>query len=157
LNRAVPELKNPRIDEYFTIAGGNFDDAGRVSSRIKSILKEIDFPREAIRRAALVTYEAEINIVSYARTGFIRLRVGEDRVVIDVIDEGDGIPDIELALQEGYSTATPKIREMGFGAGMGLSNIKNFSDVFHISSDINRGTYLQMTIYTDSEVSGGKV
>jgi anti-sigma regulatory factor (Ser/Thr protein kinase) len=157
LKQVVPELENSLIDEYFVIAGGNFDNAGKVSSRIKAILKDVDFPRESIRRVALVAYEAEINIVSYARTGFIRLRVAKDRAIIDVIDEGDGIPDIDLALQEGYSTATTRIREMGFGAGMGLSNIKNFSDVFYISSDINKGTYLQMIIFTENDLPGGRV
>jgi anti-sigma regulatory factor (Ser/Thr protein kinase) len=80
----------------------------------------------------------------------IRLRVVPDSILIEAIDEGQGIPDIELAMQPGYSTATQKIREMGFGAGMGLCNIKSFSDIFHISSEVGKGTHLKMIIKTNS-------
>ena len=133
----------------FAVIGGNFDHAGEVSSGIKAILKRIGLPSDVIRKASLVAYESEINIVSYARKGMIRLRVVPDSVMIETIDEGPGIPDINLALQPGYSTATDKIREMGFGAGMGLCNIKSFSDIFHISSEIGKGTCLRMIIKTN--------
>lgn len=132
----------------FTVVGGNFENAGEVSSSIKMILKEIGFSRDIVRKAALVTYESEINIVSYARKGLIRLRVMGDCILIEAIDEGQGIPDIELAMQPGWSTASQKIREMGFGAGMGLCNIKSFSDLFHISSEVDKGTHLRMIIKT---------
>ena len=133
----------------FAVIGGNFDHAGEVSSGIKAILKRMGLPSDIIRKASLVAYESEINIVSYARKGMIRLRVVPDSVMIETIDEGPGIPDINLALQPGYSTATDKIREMGFGAGMGLCNIKSFSDIFHISSEIGKGTCLRMIIKTN--------
>jgi len=133
----------------FAVIGGNFDHAGEVSSGIKAILKRMGLPSDVIRKASLVAYESEINIVSYARKGMIRLRVVPDSVMIETIDEGPGIPDINLALQPGYSTATDKIREMGFGAGMGLCNIKSFSDIFHISSEIGKGTCLRMIIKTN--------
>lgn len=130
----------------FAVTGGNFDHAGEVSGSIKSILKQMNLPSEVVRRVSLVAYESEINIVSYAKKGMIRLRVVPESVLIEAIDEGQGIPDINLAMQPGYSTATDKIREMGFGAGMGLCNIKSFSDAFHISSEIGKGTYLKMII-----------
>jgi len=133
----------------FAVIGGNFDNAGEVSSGIKAILKRMGLPSDVIRKVSLVAYESEINIVSYARKGMIRLRVVPDSVTIETIDEGPGIPDINLALQPGYSTATDKIREMGFGAGMGLCNIKSFSDIFHISSEIGKGTCLRMIIKTN--------
>ena len=93
-------------------------------------------------------YEAEINVVSYAKKAIVTLTVDPGKVHIEVKDEGPGIPNIDLAMQEGYSTADQKIREMGFGAGMGLANIKNYSDDFHIESEVGKGTCLKMTIQT---------
>ena len=120
--------KKPSFSDTFSVAGGNFDDAGRVSSRIKGILKKMCLPFDVVRKAAICTYEAEMNIVCYARRGDITLSVDEDHVTIEAVDEGQGIPDIDLARQAGYSTSTAKIREMGFGAGMGLGNIDRFAD-----------------------------
>jgi serine/threonine-protein kinase RsbT len=138
--------KEAPFSETFSIVGGNFDDAGRVSSRIKGILKKMCLPSDVIRRAAICTYEAEMNIVCYARRGDITLTVDNERVVIKVLDEGEGIPDIELAMQAGYSTSTAKIREMGFGAGMGLVNIDRYADDFNITSEVGRGTKLVMVV-----------
>jgi anti-sigma regulatory factor (Ser/Thr protein kinase) len=134
-----------------TVVGGNFDNAGEVSTRIKAILKQMGLSSDVVRKAALVAYESEINIVSYARKGMIRLRVVPGSIMIEAIDEGPGIPDIELAMQPGYSTASSRIREMGFGAGMGLCNIKSFSDIFQISSEVGRGTHLKMIIKTNND------
>jgi serine/threonine-protein kinase RsbT len=139
----------PLYEGSFTVVGGNFDNAGAVASNIKAILKKMDFASDIVRKASLVAYESEINIVSYARKGMIRLRVVPDCIMIEAIDEGQGIPDIELAMQPGWSTANHKIREMGFGAGMGLCNIKSFSDNFHISSETGKGTHLKMIIKTN--------
>jgi serine/threonine-protein kinase RsbT len=136
------------------VVGGNFDNAGAVSGSIKAILKKMNFSSEVVRKAALVAYESEINIVSYARRGMIRLHVVPGSIMIEAVDEGPGIPDIELAMQPGYSTASPRIREMGFGAGMGLCNIKSFSDTFKISSEVGRGTYLKMIIETNRDSQG---
>jgi len=141
--------EKPIYEGSFTVTGGNFDNAGEVSSNIKSVLKQIGLSSDVVRKAALVAYESEINIVSYARKGMIRLRVVSDCILIEAIDEGQGIADIELAMQPGYSTATDKIREMGFGAGMGLCNIKSFSDSFLISSEVGKGTHLKMIIKTN--------
>ena len=130
----------------FDVEGGNFDTAGTVSTRIKSILKENGLPSDVVRRSAIVCYEAEINIVSYAKKGLINLTITPQTVEIEVNDEGPGIPDIQKAMQQGYSTANQQIREMGFGAGMGLFNIKSYSDKFDISSEVDKGTSLKMII-----------
>ncbi len=146
-----PSVNKPEnsLNEYsFNIEGGNFNAAGTVSMRIKSILKEKGLPIDVVRKSAIVCYEAEINIVSYARKGTINLAVTPETVEIKVIDEGPGISDIELAMEPGYSTASQQIREMGFGAGMGLHNIKIYSDTFDISSEVNKGTFLKMIINT---------
>ena len=139
------------LNKYsFDVEGGNFNAAGSVSMRIKSILKEKGLPNDVVRKSAIVCYEAEINIVSYARKGIINLTVAPENVEIEVADEGPGIPDIELAMEQGYSTASQQIREMGFGAGMGLHNINFYSDIFDISSKVNKGTFLKMIINTKS-------
>ena len=130
----------------FDVEGGNFNIAGTVSTRIKSILKENGLPSDVVRKSAIVSYEAEINIVSYAKKGTINLTITPKAVEIEVSDEGPGIPDIELAMEQGYSTANQQIREMGFGAGMGLYNIKSYSDKFDISSEVDKGTFLKMVI-----------
>jgi anti-sigma regulatory factor (Ser/Thr protein kinase) len=144
--------EKPLYEGSFTVVGGNFDNAGEVSSNIKTILKQIGLPKDVIRKVALVAYESEINIVSYAKKGMIRLRVVPDCIMIEAIDEGQGIQDIEQAMQPGFSTANQKIREMGFGAGMGLCNIRSFSDIFHISSEVGKGTHLKMIIKANSTV-----
>ena len=146
--RPVCETKEKAVTQTYTIEGGNFNNAGLVSTSIKSILKKMDVPGEIVRRAAIVSYEAEINVVSYAKQAVVNLTVEPDFVQIEVDDEGPGIPNIELAMQEGYSTADRRIREMGFGAGMGLCNIKNYSDEFHIFSEVGKGTRLLMRIHS---------
>jgi anti-sigma regulatory factor (Ser/Thr protein kinase) len=136
--------REPLYCQSFEIRGRDFVGAGKASITIKGILREIGVPPAVIRRAAIASYEAEMNVVLYARQGTMRLRVapGEVRVVVE--DEGPGIPDIELAMQEGYSTASDEIREMGFGAGMGLSNIQRNADTFAIQSVVGQGTTLEM-------------
>ena len=141
------EAKSILYSESFDVEGGNFNNAGIVSTNIKSILKKLGLSGEIVRKSAIVSYESEINVVSYAKKGVISLTVDSNAVQIEVKDEGPGIPNIDLAMQEGYSTADQKIREMGFGAGMGLCNIKNYSDSFNISSEVGKGTYLIMKIY----------
>ena len=148
---AVSTCENRSHEDSFPVDGGNFDKAGGVSGKIKSTLREMGIGNDVVRRAAIITYESEINIVSYARQGTILLHVFPRHVQIEAIDEGPGISDIRLAIQQGWSTATDKIREMGFGAGMGLNNIRNFSDIFHISSDVGSGTRLKMIIHLQKE------
>jgi anti-sigma regulatory factor (Ser/Thr protein kinase) len=134
--------------QEFAITGGDFSGAGSVSTEIKSILKEIGFEPTIVRRAAIACYEAEMNVVMYAARAVVRLSASPTRIRIVFNDEGRGIPDIDLAMQEGFSTATHQMREMGFGAGMGLPNIKKNSDVLEISSEVGKGTKLDMTIFT---------
>jgi serine/threonine-protein kinase RsbT len=136
------------------VLGGNFDNAGAASGSIKAVLKKIGLPADIVRKATLVAYESEINMVIYARKGMLRLKVEPEYILIEAVDEGPGIPDIELAMQPGYSTASAEIREMGFGAGMGLCNIKSFCDTFSISSEVGRGTYLKMIIKTGKDSAG---
>jgi anti-sigma regulatory factor (Ser/Thr protein kinase) len=146
LNPALIETENTLDKHSFDVEGGNFNAAGTVSMRIKSILKQKGLPDDIVRKSAIVSYEAEINIVSYAKKGTISLTVTSKAVEIEVADEGPGIPNIELAMEQGYSTANQQIREMGFGAGMGLHNIKSYSDKFDISSEVDKGTFLKMII-----------
>jgi serine/threonine-protein kinase RsbT len=134
------------LEGIFEIEGRDFVDAGIVSSQIKKGLKNRGISEQVIRRVAVVTFEAEVNIISYARHGTISYYVLDDSVIIEANDSGPGIKDIELALQEGYSTADDSIRELGFGAGMGLSNIRKSSDEFDLSSVPGKGTYLRSVI-----------
>ncbi len=140
------ETEQIEFQRSFYVEGGNFDYAGIVSTSIKSILKQMELSAEVVRKSAIVSYESEINIVSYAKKGVIMLSIYADKIQIEAIDEGPGIPDIELAMQKGYSTASPQIREMGFGAGMGLFNIDSYSDKFAITSEVDKGTHLIMII-----------
>ena len=143
--------EEPLYERCLTVVGGNFDNAGEASGSIKAILRQMGLSNDVVRKAALVAYESEINILSYARRGMIRLHVVPGSITIEAIDEGPGIPDIELAMQPGYSTASERVREMGFGAGMGLCNIKSFSDMFKISSEVGRGTYIKVIIKTHKD------
>jgi len=147
------------FSQGFEVEGGDFVRGGESSCRILEILKELAFAPAIVRRAGIAAYEAEMNIVMYAERGKLDLTVTPDRIVIVVEDRGQGIPNIELAMQEGYSTATDEIREMGFGAGMGLPNIKRNSDDMEISSTVGEGTRVQIVIKanhkgTSSEASG---
>lgn len=135
---------NMLYENSFPVKGGDFKDAGKVAVQIKIILKKMGIDPGILRRVAIVAYESEVNIISYARIGTIRLGVCDDHIQIDVEDEGPGIEDIELAMRPGYSTATELIRELGFGAGMGLTNIKTCSDEFDLTSVVNQGTKLRI-------------
>ena len=141
--------ENLTFRKSFHVQGGSFEKAGHISSRVKALLQRMHLSNEVVRRASVVTYEAEINICSYAERGRILLRLTPKFLTIEAIDEGQGIADVELAMKEGYSTATDRIRQMGFGAGMGLSNIKHFSDTFRILSEVGKGTHLKMIIRID--------
>ena len=135
--------------QEFLVKGGDFAKAGAVACRIKDLLKDIGLDTKTIRRAAIASYEAEMNVIMYAWEGRVDLTVSPLEVQISVDDQGPGIADIELAMTEGYSTATPEMRELGFGAGMGLPNIKKNADVFHIDSQTGRGTRLEIIIRTN--------
>jgi anti-sigma regulatory factor (Ser/Thr protein kinase) len=138
----------------YSVRGMDFNRAGEAAAKIKKSLQLVGMEVETVKRAVIVAYEAELNIVIHARQGTLTLSVYPDRVEIAAEDEGPGIPDISLAMQEGYSTAPAHIREMGFGAGMGLPNINRCSDKLEIQSEINSGTRLKATII--NRISGEK-
>lgn len=140
------------LEGSFEVLGRDFVDAGLVSSQIKKGLKARGIDEDIIRRIAVIAFEAEVNIISYAEHGTISYYVLPDSVIFEAIDEGKGIEDITLALQEGYSTADDSIREMGFGAGMGLANIKRSSDVFDLTSEPGKGTCVKCTIMLNGKV-----
>ncbi len=125
----------------------DFSTAGEASSSIKKILKQLGMDSTVIRRVAIATYEAEINVAIHSTGGKIKLDIFTDKLVITAEDQGPGIADIELAMQQGYSTATNEVRELGFGAGMGLPNIKKCCDDFHIESVLGEFTRVEMTMY----------
>lgn len=129
----------------FNITARDFARAGESSLQIQSLLKSIGFDPDLIRRISICAYEAEMNAVMHGGDGELRLMVGPKEIVLEVSDNGPGIEDLELALQDGYSTATPEHREMGFGAGMGLPNIKKNADSLEIKSHNGKGTHLKMS------------
>jgi CBS domain-containing protein/anti-sigma regulatory factor (Ser/Thr protein kinase) len=137
----------------YYVVGKDFNAAGTASSNLKTTLYRLGISPSVIRRVAVASYEAEMNLVIYTAGGEIVAEVRPDRVRIEVIDNGPGIPDIELAMQPGYSTAPEWVREMGFGAGMGLVNIKSCSDVMRLDSTVGVGTHLEIIIYIDKEKS----
>jgi anti-sigma regulatory factor (Ser/Thr protein kinase) len=137
------------FSQQFEIIGGDFAKAGSISTEIKELLQEIGIDASIVRRAAITTYEAEMNVVMYANRAKLALSITPKKLHFDLDDEGPGIKDIELAMQEGYSTATEEMREMGFGAGMGLPNIKKNADQFKISSTPGKGTSVKITFCLD--------
>ena len=134
------------LESTYSILGRDFANAGRVSTQIKDTLKRLGVHPAVVRRVAIVSYEAEMNLVMYATRGKILLNVSSEEITLRIDDEGPGIRDVNLAMQEGFSTATPEMREMGFGAGMGLPNIKKNADEFNISSELGRGTRLHVVV-----------
>lgn len=131
----------------FAIEGGNFSKAGSASSEVKKILKQLNVNPKIIKRTVVSLYEAEVNVVAHAFEGNMNVDIDTDKIVVKIEDRGPGIPDIDQAMQEGYSTATPQVREMGFGAGMGLPNIKRNSDKMNITSKVDVGTELEIINY----------
>jgi serine/threonine-protein kinase RsbT len=129
----------PYVERY-EVQGGVFDAIGEASTQLKSVLKMLGIPSDITRRATVVAYEAEMNLVIHAGGGEVIASVYPDRLEILARDRGPGIPDIGLAMTEGYSTATDEIREMGFGAGMGLPNMKRNADVLKVTSEVGKGT-----------------
>ena len=131
--------------QRFEITGGDFGNAGKTSTSIKEILQEIGIDSSIIIRASIAAYEAEMNVVMYARRGVLTLNITPEKLYLKLEDEGPGIENLDMAMQEGFSTATDEMREMGFGAGMGLPNIKRNADKFDISSIPGKGTSLGIT------------
>jgi anti-sigma regulatory factor (Ser/Thr protein kinase) len=132
----------------YTVDGEDFSSAGEASSAVKKALKQLGFSPEVVRRVAIAMYEAEINMVIHAEGGEINVEVTQEYIRIILADRGPGIADIDLAMQEGYSTAPEEVRNLGFGAGMGLPNIKKYSDDLKIESELGVGTTLTILINT---------
>ena len=131
----------------YTIDGGDFTNAGYASSQVKKVLKQLNVDPKLIKRVVVCLYEAEVNVVAHAYSGTIYTDISTDKIVVKLVDKGPGIPDIDLAMQKGFSTASSEVREMGFGAGMGLPNIKNNADEFKLESTVNQGTTLEIAVY----------
>lgn len=131
----------------FNLEGGNFSRAGIASSEVKKILKQLNVEASLIKRIVVALYEAEVNVVAHAWEGVMNVSFDGKAIVVTITDKGPGIPDIHQAMQEGYSTASPEVREMGFGAGMGLPNMKKNCDKLTIESEVNVGTKVTMVTY----------
>ncbi len=138
-------MSSPYVESY-AVDGTELVAIGVASTKIKSVLKMLGIPSDLIRRAAIVAYEAEMNLVIHGGGGRMQLEVSPEEIKIQAADSGPGIPDIEKAMTEGFSTASEKIREMGFGAGMGLPNIKRNSDILNLMSEVGKGTTLEAVI-----------
>ncbi len=147
----MPAAESPYRRE-FPVQGGDFAKAGSAACEIKELLKDLGLDASTVRRAAIVAYEAEMNVIMYAWEARMDVTVSPEEVRLVVEDRGPGIADVELAMTEGYSTATAEMRELGFGAGMGLPNIKRNADVFAIESEVGRGTRLDIIIRTNGHV-----
>lgn len=131
----------------FEVEGGNFTKAGYASSEIKKILKQLNVDPRVIKRVVVALFEGEVNVVAHAHHGWITAQIDAQCIQVKIEDNGPGIPDIPTAMTEGFSTASPKVREMGFGAGMGLPNMKRNADRMHIQSTVNVGTTVEMITY----------
>jgi len=136
--------KDNNSKHEFHIDGRDFANSGMVSTNIKSILKKIGYAQKLIRRVAIATYEAEMNVVMHAKKAEVTLNAGNDYITVTINDEGKGIPNVKKAMEPGFSTATESQRAMGFGAGMGLPNIEKNTDDFTVNSIVNEGTELIM-------------
>ncbi|MBO7364878.1 MAG: anti-sigma regulatory factor [Lachnospiraceae bacterium] len=131
----------------FDVDGNDFTSAGRASVQVKKLLRELGLPADVIRRVSIAMYEGEINMVIHANGGVAEVRVDEKDITIILTDRGPGIPDVNLAMQEGYSTATRSIQSLGFGAGMGLPNMKRYTDEMRIDTEVGVGTTITMVIH----------
>lgn len=138
------------LKREYTVDGNDFTLAGECSSKVKKLLTQLGVSPTVVRKTAIAMYEGEINMVIHANGGQINLSIEPDKIVVILKDRGPGIEDIEKAMQEGFSTATNKVRELGFGAGMGLPNMKKYSDEMNITTKLGEGTTVELVFYTDN-------
>lgn len=129
------------------ITGGDFANAGNIASSVKKTLRQLNVDPHISKHIVIALYEAEVNVVAHAFSGTARIMIDEEKIQICIDDHGPGINDIQKAMEEGYSTASDMVREMGFGAGMGLSNMKKNSDIMNISSVPGTGTSIELITY----------
>jgi serine/threonine-protein kinase RsbT len=141
------------LRKSFHIKSRDFIRAGEASINVQNLLKSLNFDSRLIRRIAICGYESEMNAVMHGGDGCLSIEIDTDKLVLEVTDDGPGIEDIELAMQAGYSTANDDHREMGFGAGMGLPNMKKNSDEIIVESEKGRGTQVRMIFFL---AEGGK-
>jgi anti-sigma regulatory factor (Ser/Thr protein kinase) len=134
------------LEFTYDVDSDDFTRAGEASADIKKKLKKMNVPHEAVRKVAIAMYEGEINMVIHANGGVITVNVNEDSITMVLADKGPGIPDVEKAMQEGFSTAPDNIRALGFGAGMGLPNMKKYTDEMQIDTEIGVGTTVTMKV-----------
>ena len=137
---------NHNLHFEYPVSGDDFTRAGEASSDIKNKLKQMGVAPTDVRKVAIAMYEGEINMVIHAHGGTIYVDILPDKLIMDLVDQGPGIPDISLAMQEGYSTAPDQIRSLGFGAGMGLPNMKKYSDEMEVTSTVGIGTTVHMVV-----------
>lgn len=135
-----------QVTFHFDVDGADFSSAGEASVLVKKKLRQLGIPADIIRRVSIAMYEGEINMVIHANGGAADVTVTDEEIIIVLADTGKGIPDVELAMQEGYSTARDHIRQLGFGAGMGLPNMKKYTDTMKIDTKIGVGTTITMTV-----------
>lgn len=145
----IPHLETPSIEDTilsreFFVVGNDFTNSGMVSTEVKSVLKTIGFDPKLIRRVAICTFEGEMNVVMHAIRGKVNLSVTPKQIEVSIADEGKGIPDVQQAMQEGFTTATEEMRAKGFGSGMGLPNIKKNTDELRVHSEVGKGTTVLM-------------
>lgn len=137
------------LDLRYHVPSDDFTRAGEASSNVKSKLKHMDISPDIVRRVAIAMYEGEINMVIHAHGGEITVSISPDCITMVLADVGPGIPDIELAMREGYSTAPDSVRQLGFGAGMGLANMKKSTDEMEIDTRLGEGTTVTMRIFVN--------
>ena len=135
------------LELRYVVPGDDFTRAGEASGDVKHTLKKIGYNPEAIRRVSIAMYEGEINMVIHAGGGEAEVNIDPDRVEILLIDHGPGIADVEKAMQAGFSTAPDNVRSLGFGAGMGLPNMKKYSDEMYIETEVGKGSTVRMIVY----------
>lgn len=135
------------ISLHYEVSGTDFTCAGEASGKIKNTLKELGFPSALTRRVAIAVYEGEINLVIHGGGGYIDAEITPECISVHLVDHGPGIPDVALAMQEGYSTAPDNVRQLGFGAGMGLPNIKKYTDEMIIETEVGKGTTIHLKVY----------
>lgn len=131
----------------YDVDGNNYSSAGEASGNVKRKLKQLGVNPETVRRAVIAMYEGEINMVIHADGGTAHVEISAEKIYIELKDNGPGISDVGMAMREGYSTASEEARNLGFGAGMGLPNIKKYADEFEIETEVGKGTTLKITVY----------
>jgi len=134
------------MHQEYTVIEGDFVNAGKASSSVKKTLKQMNVEPSKIKRVVVALYEAEVNAIAHAYGGKVLVDIDSDKIKMVVADKGPGIPDIALAMQEGYSTARPEVRDMGFGAGMGLPNMQKNVDKLNVISEVGVGTTVEMEV-----------